>query len=155
MSAYLLDTNALIYHYEGAPIGRSVGDLFASVEPRLWVTDLTLVEIRSALAGRVRGGFLTTEGYRVVMRRFHYDTSSLGRLAVTPIRRRFVEPCIRLLEEHSLRGGLALETLDCLHLLAAIDLKAREPDLALVTADRALANVTERAGVTVMLLKEE
>jgi hypothetical protein len=58
-----------------------------------------------------------------------------------------------MIEDYSVRQGLGLHTLDCLHLLAALDLQQREPDLRLVTADRALANVADRAGVPPLLLE--
>lgn len=153
MSAYLLDTNALIYYYEGDPVGQKLEVLLHTPASRFYVTSLALVEIRSALAGRVRRGDLTQEGYRVVMRQFAYDISSLGTFIIQPLRRRFVEPCIRMLEDYALRRGYALATLDCLHLLSALDLKGREPGLQLVTADRALANVATLAGVPALLLE--
>ncbi len=154
MSAYLLDTNALIYHYEGDPLGRAIGELLSIPAHRFYVTDLALVEIRSALASRVRDTKLTPEGYQLVMRQFQYDVSTtLGRFRIQCIRRRFVDPCVRLIEEYALRQGLGLRTLDCMHLLAALDLKPREVDLRVVTADRALANVAGVAGVPPFLLE--
>lgn len=152
-SAYLLDTNALIYLYHGDPLGRAVEQMLAKDPPdRFYVTNLTVVEMRSALASMVRQGILPVRSYHLVMKRFNYDISSLGRFHVQPIRRAFVEPCNRLMDEYALRRELALETLDCLHLLAAMDLQQREPDVHIVTADRAFANVAELAGVPVKLL---
>lgn len=155
MSSYLLDTNALIYYYEGDPLGRQVETLLRTSTSRFWVTSLALVEIRSALARRVRDGDLTQEGYWLVVKRFCYDISSMGRFNVQPLRRSFVPPCILMLEDYALRQGFGLATLDCLHLLAALDLKGREPELHLVTADRALANVAGRAGVPTLLLEPQ
>jgi len=53
---------------------------------------------------------------------------------------------------HALRRALGLHTLDGLHLLAALDLQHREPELRLVTADRALANVADLAGIPALRL---
>lgn len=153
MSAFLLDTNALIYYYTGDPLGREVEALLGAATNRLYVTSLTVVEMHSALAGMVRGGALTRGGYKLVLKQFDYDISSLGSFHVQPLRRQFVEPAIRLLDELALRQGLALATLDCLHLLAALDLKHREPDLRLVTADRAFANAAQSEGLEVLLLE--
>ncbi|MDI3288878.1 type II toxin-antitoxin system VapC family toxin [Polyangium sp. 15x6] len=153
MSAYLLDTNALIYYYCGDSLGRAIEPLLASPSAHFYVTNLAVVEIRSALASMVRREELKMGGYRLVMKRFSYDISSLGRFRVQPIRHSFVDPCIRMIEEYALRQGLALSTLDCLHLLAARDLQQREPDLQLVTADRAFANIADLAGVPPILLE--
>jgi predicted nucleic acid-binding protein len=154
MTAYLLDTNGLIYHYEGDPIGRAIGELLRIPTNRFYVTDLALVEIRSALASRVRDTKLTAEGYQLVIKQFQHDVSTtLGRFHIQPIRRRFVDPCVLIIEDYALRQGFGLRTLDCLHLLAALDLKQREPDLRFVTADRTLANVAALAGVQPLRLE--
>jgi predicted nucleic acid-binding protein len=154
MSAYLIDTNGLIYHYQGDPLGRAIGEILRHSGNRVYATDLSHVEIRSALASMVRDARLPAADYRIVMRQFLYDVSSLGRLHVHPLRRRFVDPCVRLIEDYAVRQGCGLDTLDCLHLLAALDLKQREPDLYFVTADRALANVAGLAGVPPLLLEQ-
>jgi predicted nucleic acid-binding protein len=153
MRAYLLDTNALIYYYEGDPLGRAIVELLRVPGNHFYVTDLSHLEIRSALASRVRDRKLTPAGYRLVMRQFLYDVSTLGRFHIQPVRRRFVDPCVRLIEDYSVQQGCALFTLDCLHLLAALDLKVREPDLCFVTADRALAHVSGLAGIPPVLLE--
>lgn len=153
MGAYLLDTNALVYHYEGDPIGREIDALVRVPVNRIYVSNLTLVEIRSALATRVRNGNLTPEGYQLVVKRFSYDISSLGKFRIEPLRHKFVDPCIHLIETYALRQGLGLRTLDCLHLRVALDLNQREPDLHLVTADRVFAGVARLAGVTPLLLE--
>jgi len=153
MSVYLLDTNALIYYYEGDSLGRTIETLLGVPSNRFYVTNLALVEMRSALAKRVRGTALSLEGYQVVMRRFLRDTSSVGRFLIHPLRQRFVDPCIRLLEEYALLKGFGLHTLDSLHLLTALDLQLREPDLRLITADGALANVADLAGVPALFLE--
>jgi len=154
MRSYLLDTNGLIYYYRGDFLGKAIEALVRDPENRFYVTNLTVLEMRSALASMVRRQDLTTGGYRVVVKRFSYDVSSLGKFRVQPLRRSYVDPCVRILEEYALRQGLALETLDCLHLLVAIDLMQREPELRLVTADRAFANVAGVAGVGVLLLEQ-
>ena len=153
MSAYLLDTNALIYYYEGDPLGRMLETLLRTPTNRIYVTSLTLVEIRSALAKRVRSTDLSHIGYQLVMRGFLRDISSIGRFRIHPLRRNFVDPCVRLLEEYALRQGFGLRSLDCLHLQAGLDLQQREPELRLVTADGALANVAKLAGVPTLFLE--
>jgi len=152
MSAFLLDTNALIYHYTGDPLGQRVEVLRRTPTNRFYVTNLTVVEMRSALAGSVRRGEITRSVYKLVIKRFDYDISSLGTFKIQPTRRQYVEPAIRLFDDFALRQGLALATLDCLHLLSALDLQQREPALRLVTADRAFANVAQIAGVEALLL---
>jgi predicted nucleic acid-binding protein len=149
VSAYFLDTNALVYFYEGAPLGRALEAPLRVTTNRFYVTTLTQVEIRSALAKRVRSGDLDRAGYDLVMRRFLKDTSqsNVGTFLVHPLRHRFADAAARLIEQHALDGGLGLRTLDCLQLVAALDLKQREPDLKLVTADLAFAGVAELAGV--------
>lgn len=154
MSVYLLDTNALIYYYEGDPLGHTIEALLRVPTNRFYLTSLALVEIRSALAKRVRNTDLSLEGYHIVMRRFLRDISSVfGTFRVHPLRKRFVDPCVRLLEEYALQKGFGLHTLDGLHLLAALDLKQREPDLLLITADRTLATVAGLAGMPSLRLQ--
>lgn len=156
MSAYLLDTNAIVFYYRGDPRGREVEHLLRT-EPlhRIYVTSLTVLEMRSALARLSRQGTLTADQCRIVLKRFDYDVSSLGRFHIQPIRRTFVDPCSRMIEDYAIERGFALTTLDCIHLLTASDLKTREMDLRLVTGDQAFARVAATAGLSVLFLEGE
>jgi hypothetical protein len=62
----------------------------------------------------------------------------------------------RLIEQHGVHAGRELRAPDCMHLLAALDLDARDGATGktrLVTGDQKLAGVAEHAGLTVVLLQ--
>lgn len=117
-----------------------------------YVTDFAILELHSVFAVFVREGHLDVPGWQLLSRRIAADLSSRGWLHLWRIRRRFVEPCCRLLEEHGVRRRLGLKAADSLHLLAALDMKGRDPNTRLVTADQILARVAQSADLVVELL---
>ena len=145
-AAYLFDTNSLIYFYQGRSL--KVIQWLDSGLP-CFISNLTILELRSTLATWVRDREVpfNTASYKVMDKRFSYDISSLGRLRIQRVRRRFVAHCTRLIEEHGLTHKRGLHTLDALQLSAAIDLGSRYPNLVWITADRALAALAPHEGI--------
>lgn len=148
--AVLIDTCALVFHFVHAAAPR-VRDAMAGTELAL-ITTLSVVEFRSVLAKLARSdGPFAAEDYADVNKAFSYACQARdGGLRVRRIRKSFVDRASRLIEEHGLRGRRSLETLDCLHLMTALDLQSREyPGLVWLTGDSALARIAEDAGIRV------
>lgn len=146
----LIDTNALVTHFvDGtAPVvAAAIGtDLPA------FVTNLAVVEFRSTLAKLVRNAAIpfSRSDYLLFDKAFTYELT-LGGLTQIGIRKKFVSQASRLIERYGLDAGLSLRTLDCLHLMSALDLKgASYPNISLITDDQPLHAVAKAAGLSVL-----
>ncbi len=109
----------------------------------LETSELTLVEVASALARWVRLGELDEAHALAIERALDGDVDA-GRFAVHPL----TPPHTRLTRRWLLGRRATLRTLDALHLACAAQLEAR-----LVTLDRALAREAAALGIEVLDLE--
>ena len=73
MNAHFFDTSALTKHYQVEVGTRVVDGLLELPGSRQYVSNLTAVEINSALAKKVRTGLLTQRDFGTLGRRFRAD----------------------------------------------------------------------------------
>jgi len=136
-----LDTSVLTAYYCPESLSREAERLVrATAQPA--ISDLTEVELLSAIARKARLGELTEGEARRVVARFltHLEAHLYMR---HPLERRH----FTLAREWIGRFATPLRTLDALHLaVAAID------DLRLVTADRVLARSATELGLPVVAI---
>ena len=146
MADYFLDTSALakLYHAESGT--DFVRQLLAQPSARAIVSRLSVVEIESVFAIKVRTGELDAAGQELARRRFLADVSQ---------RRLIVAPAITEMHYQAARGLLerfavshALRTLDALQLAVAMDLHRRGVISAIISADRRMCRVAEACGCT-------
>ena len=131
-----LDTSVVVAYYCPEPLsGQAERCIRAHVSPA--ISDLTEVEIRSALSRKVRLGELRVEDARKIASRFtvHIEDNLYRRLA---LERRHYE----LARDWLGRFDLTLRALDALHLAVAAS-----EGLRLVTADEALARSAKALSV--------
>jgi predicted nucleic acid-binding protein len=131
-----LDTSVVVAYYCPEPLsGQAERYIRAHVGPA--ISDLTEVEIRSALSRKVRRGELQVEDARKIASRFtvHIEDNLYRRLA---LERRHYE----LARDWLGRFDLTLRALDALHLAVAAS-----EGLRLVTADEALARSAKALSV--------
>ena len=147
MAQYFLDTSALIkrYHQE---VGSSFLDhLFTLPEKVLHVSDLTIIELHSAAAKKVRVGEMNRQEFNSLLEQLNNDIAS-GLLEAIPLTDNHKYTAIALLDKHALTR--ALRTLDALQLAVAVDLKERGELTYFVTADERFSKIVEEEGIAVL-----
>ena len=147
MSHYYLDASALVKRY----VGETGSDwLQAIIAPSrtllLFTSRMTIVEVVSAFARRLRDGSLTTEEFAAAHDAFRADC--LSEVQIMPPTLAVVDLACILLEHHPLRAY------DAVHLATALE--AREfltsrgyPPLTFISADERLNQAAEAEGLAV------
>lgn len=146
-SFYLLDTSALIKRYHTEAGSECVHRLFDPTKSSLNVSFLTVIEVHSVFARKVRLKELTLADFIRVIGRFANDVRK-GELTVVSFDERHQERAIELLKKHA--PGRALRTLDALQLAVAADLEEHGRLGTFVVADETLADVAAQEGMAVL-----
>jgi len=147
MPDYLLDTSALVKYYHPEPGSGGVIQLVGQAGVGLFISDLTIIEMHSALAKRVRIGAITRTAYTGNRLRFEADVAA-GRFAIVQITHQHKEAAIGLLKKHA--PTRALRTLDALQLAVAVELKAQGKLDYFVTADDRFGKVVNLERIKVI-----
>ncbi len=137
-----LDTSVLVAYYYPEPLSRRAERLIRTHSCPV-VSDLTEVELRSALSRKVRLGELSTTSATQISSRF-FGHLEEGLYTRVPLERRHYEMAGDWLG----RFTLMLRTLDALHLAVAAS-----GTLRLVTADAALARSAKALGIETRWLR--
>jgi len=131
VAGYFLDTSALAKLYHREVGSEYVERLLSASEQNIVLSRLSLVEMESVLAIKVRTGELDIEGRELARRRLRADLAR-GRLRLgPPIVERHYQNARGLLARYGVDRGL--RTLDALHLAAADRLPG---PLVMLTFDR-------------------
>lgn len=141
MAGYFLDTSALakLYHQEAG--SEYVERILAQSGSKGIISRLSLVELESVLAIKVRTGVLDVAGQMIALRRFRADIAR-NRVIVAPaVEERHFQAASRLLRAHAITK--ALRTLDALQLAIALDLRQAGWISVLVASDQRLCAVAE------------
>jgi predicted nucleic acid-binding protein len=138
-----LDTSALLPYYRSEPRSDAVEAYLRARRERVHISDLTLVEVASALSRWVRHGELTEAMALTIERALDADVEA-GRLAVQPL----THAHMRLAQRWLLGRQVGLRTLDALHLACAAHLDAQ-----LATLDRELAREAAALGIATLDLE--
>ncbi|MGB9611496.1 MAG: type II toxin-antitoxin system VapC family toxin, partial [Bryobacteraceae bacterium] len=147
MPGYFVDTSALakLYHWEAG--SERMEALIEAPDARLIISQLSLVEIESVFATKVRTGVIDKAALAQLRGRFYADLSQ-GRFAVALLARRHFQGAEALVRTYAVDH--ALRTLDALQLAMAIDLCRRGAASELVSSDKALCEVAVLEGLTVL-----
>ena len=141
MAGYFLDTSALAKLYHSEVGSQHVERLLAASGQNTVVSRLSLVEIESVLAIKVRTGELDVEGRELARRRLRADLAQ-GRLRLgPPIVERHYQNARGLLVRYGVDRGL--RTLDSLQLAVALGLQKAGVVSVFVAADQRLCRVAE------------
>jgi predicted nucleic acid-binding protein len=147
VAAYFFDSSSLakFYHVEDgtAEVSRIVSD----VSNLVVISGLTVVEMVSVFAIKVRTGFGTVDDGQACIRRFQDDVL-FGKFQLVSIEESHFASAARLLQQHAF--DLRLRTLDALQLAVAIKVKQRAKLDYFVAADKVLCQVAEREGLAVI-----
>ena len=147
MAQYFLDSSALGKHYH-AEIGTArVDALLQEPDSQHFISRLTVVEIHSVFAGKVRTHLLSEADFHLLRLQFVNDIARrlLHVIRLTDMHYREAE---RLLQRHALTRSL--RTLDALQLAVALDLHRRGMLDAFVGADQNLCRIAQEEGLVVI-----
>ena len=147
MPGYFVDTSALakLYHVE---IGSQKMEALAeSPDARLIVSQLSLIEIQSVFATKVRTGVIDQTSLEQMRGLFFADLAA-GRFQVVLVARRYFRSAERLIRMHAVNQ--ALRTLDALQLAVAVELHRRGVVSELVASDKNLCEVAALEGLQVI-----
>lgn len=132
-----LDTSALLPYYRSEPRSDAVEAFLRARREPVDISDLTLVEVASALSRWVRHGELSEAQALTIERALDADVEA-GRLAVNALTRGHT----RLAQRWLLGRQVRLRTLDALHLACAASLDAQ-----IVTLDHELEREAAALGI--------
>lgn len=147
MPIYYLDTSALIKRYRTEPGSNVIRELFDGLtdSDALATSQLTVLEMNSALARLLESRQMDREEYQRVLDRFARDIGDYG-FTVTPVHNELVIEAVSVVREYSLRA------LDALHFTSAIvagELPGNQI-LYMVSADRMIIEACGKYGMPVL-----
>ena len=111
------------------------------------ISRLTLIEIQSVFAGKVRTGAILASDFEVLRRRFLTEICQRI-LRVARLSGFHLQEAERLVRQRGISGSL--RTLDALQLAVALDLKKREGLGEFICADKRLGVIAVVEGLTVI-----
>jgi uncharacterized protein len=146
-SRFFFDTSVLIklYHEENGTA--FLDQLLIEQQPIIVISDLSIIEMISALARKVRTQDVTTEMFEQVVTAFEKDVPAFERL---PLNRAVQNRAIALLKKYGLEQGL--RTLDALQLASALIGNEKAPLDMFIAADKTLANVAKKEALSALLV---
>jgi len=147
LTAYFFDSSALAKQYHQEAGSAKVTAIFQEPERRIIVSQLTVVEIRSMLAGKVRSGTLKPMEARGVVDRFKADIAS-GTIEVFALNEFNFQQAEGLIAQYGFEHRL--RSLDALQLALALDLRDQRITATMVAADKVLAEVAAREGLVII-----
>jgi predicted nucleic acid-binding protein len=147
MTTYLFDSSAIAKRYCLEAGTDRVEALLAESENLCIISRLSVVEIHSVFATKVRRQEITEQDFDLLRRRFLADGKQ-RLFRVVPISTAIFQQAVLLLRGNAL--GDALRTLDAIQLAVALDLHRAGRMDYFVTADKALALIATREGLSVV-----
>ena len=146
MADYFLDTSALakLYHQE---IGSDYTDrILEQTDSRSLISRLSIVELESVLAVKIRTGEIDQAALQIARRRFRADLARQRLFVAPPLHEGHFQSARKLLVQYGVAEGL--RTLDALQLAISLDLHREGHIAVLVAADQRLCRVAPMAGCT-------
>lgn len=147
MSAYLFDSSAIAKRYCHEAATDRVEAILSDPDNLCIISRLTIVEIHSVFATKVRRQEITEQDFDLLRRRFLSDGKQ-RLFRVVPISTAIFQQAVLLLRGNALSESL--RTLDALQLAAALDLHRLGRMEYFVMADKALAAIATTVGLAVV-----
>ncbi len=147
MNSYYLDTSAIAKHYHveiGTP---KVDAILAEPDAQHFISRLSVVELQSALAKKVRMGNISEMDFQLTRRKFMTDIAN-GNYKVIRLLTRHLKEAERLLCQYATTQNL--RTLDAVQLAVAIDTNKHQSLDYFVCADTNLCRIAATEGLTII-----
>ncbi|MGA2577842.1 MAG: PIN domain-containing protein [Bryobacteraceae bacterium] len=141
---YFLDTSALTKRYHKENGSDYMDRILEQPGSRSVLSNLTIIELESVLALKIRTGEINPESLETARRRFRAILRSDGSWSASPVNEVHFQSARKLLVQY---GAVeVLRTLDALQLAVALDLRQIGHIAVLVAADQRLYRVATLAG---------
>lgn len=147
MARFFFDTSALIKLYHQEKGTEVVDRLLSQEQPVIVISDLTLIEMVSAFAKKVRTREITQETFETAVAAFEKDIPAFELL---PINQDVGFSAAQLLKTRGVEQGL--RTLDALQLASALVANKKQTLDLFVAADKTLLTVAEQESLLVLLV---
>jgi len=147
MEYYLFDTSGLVKYYHLEVGSQWVIKTLTRPDAFPLISDLTIIELYSAMARKVRVGSISRRAYHLVKAKFELDIAQ-RKYTLVKLEDKHKDLAIALLNKHAL--ARALRTLDALQLVVAVDLKEQERLTYFITADERFGKIVEEEGIAVI-----
>jgi predicted nucleic acid-binding protein len=151
---YLIDTSTVKWAYvDGAKLTQRCRYLLSRAKGRIYVAEITLLEVASALASMVRDKKITAAQFAAADRRFWRDVAD-GKLIVVSLPSSELIACRELLILVGITAGRNIRTQDAMVAYTArrVALEKRQV-VTLLTCDKKLANVVKTTAAFARLVK--
>jgi predicted nucleic acid-binding protein len=145
MTVYFLDTSALVKRYHWERGSEVIDALFAEQNRRIIISDLSIIELGSALTKKIREGDITPEKYYRALGFFCQDIVN-ETIAIEPLGEADKAVAAELLEKYGFRASL--RTLDSLQLAVMKRITENRLDQVLC-ADRVFCSLIQQEGLPV------
>lgn len=147
MADYFLDSSALGKNYHTELGTAEVEQLLKEPGARHFISRLTVIEVQSVFARKVRTGIITEADFQLLRRRFLTDATR-RQFRVVRMTGLHYQEAEQLIKKHG--TSRSLRTLDALQLSVALDLRRREMLDHFVCADKNLCAVAGIEGLSVI-----
>jgi predicted nucleic acid-binding protein len=144
LAGSFLDTSALAKLYHDEPGSDYVERILNHPGSRGIVSRLSLVEMESVFAIKVRTGALDENGRSLALRRLRADIARERLIVGPPIEPKHYRSAAKLLRLHGVSRGL--RTLDALQLAVALDMLDASWISVMISSDKRLCEVAEVCG---------
>ena len=144
MAPLYVDTSALVKFYYPEENSDRVEELLLKAD-RVYISDLTMVEMASALIQKVRAGDLSKRAEAVVWAAFLEDMH-VGTVEMVHLLERHHFKAANIIREFGRKHGI--KTLDALHLSLSQGL----PDASFLSSDKILLRIATAMGITTLQL---
>lgn len=147
MANNFFDTSALGKHYHPEVGTPKVDQLLQDSASRHFISRLSVLEVQSVFAGKVRTGVISAADFQVLRRRFLTDLTKRLFDLVRMTGQHYQE-AERLIQQYA--PSQSLRTLDALQLAVALEVRRRAVLDRFVCADRRLLTIAAAEGLTVV-----
>ena len=147
MAGRFLDSSAVAKFYHAETGSAAVEQIVLDPAASIFISRLSVVEIRSVFAGKVRSGVISASDAADLRRRFFEDVAN-GLFRIVALTSEHYEKAGELIERYGASHGL--RTLDSLQPAVALDLYRGGAAEDLVAADKVVCKVAAVEGMPVV-----
>jgi len=146
VNAYFLDTSALVKRYVpeiGSDWILSITD--PATDNHLAISQITWVEVHSALARRLRDGSLSAQRFDLIVQKVREDFENEYR--VIDVDQTLIETATELVMQHPLRAYDSVQLASALRFQSTTLLSQPETRLIFISADNRLLDIAQSEGL--------
>jgi predicted nucleic acid-binding protein len=147
MAGRFLDSSAVAKFYHAEVGSAAVEQIVLDPAASILISRLSVVEVQSVFAGKVRAGVISARDAADLRRRFFEDVAN-GLFRIVALTSEHYEKAGELIERYGASHGL--RTLDSLQLAVALDLYRGGAVEDLVAADKVVCKVAAVEGMPVL-----